>query len=88
MYYSYVLYSAGYDRIYIGQTNNLDIRLSKHNAGLVKSTKPYIPWKLVYFESYETKSGAVLREQYLKSHMGRDFIRNHIINWQSPAKPD
>jgi len=88
MYYTYVLYSTYHDRIYIGQTNNVDIRILKHNLGLVKSTKSYIPWKLVHVESYKTRSEAMMREKYLKSHIGRDYIRNNIMNRQSPAKPD
>jgi putative endonuclease len=85
MYHVYVLYATHIDRIYIGQTNDLEQRLSKHNNGLVKSTKPYRPWKLVYTESYSTRSEAMKREKELKSHKGRDFISKHILNRQSPA---
>ena len=88
MFYTYILYSAHSDRIYIGQTNDVNFRLSKHNAGLVRSTKSYIPWKLVHHEIFNTRSEAMLREKYLKSHVGRNYIRNNIINRQSPAQPD
>lgn len=69
MYYTYVLYSACYDRYYIGQTNNITSRLDRHNRGYVRSTKAYRPWKLVYVENYDTRSGAVKRETYLKSFL-------------------
>ena len=88
MYYTYVLYSSHFDRIYIGQTNNLDFRVDKHNFGLIKSTKRYVPWKLIYYETYGTRSEAMKREKYLKSHIGRDYIRKNIAIWQSTAKPD
>jgi len=75
MYYTYVLYSESHDRIYIGQTDDLDYRLKRHNGGLVKSTKAYKPWKIVCSESFNSRSEAMVRERQLKSHKGRDFIK-------------
>ena len=80
MYFTYVLYSPGYDRIYIGQTDNPEKRLERHNLGLVKSTKAYRPWKLIHYESFPSRSEAVKREKELKSHQGRNFIRNQLLN--------
>jgi len=74
-YYVYVLYSMKHDKIYIGQTNNLQIRFQKHNSGKVKSTKAYIPWSLLYFEEFDSRAEAMNRERQLKSHQGREFIR-------------
>ncbi len=44
MYFTYVLYSPKYDRIYTGHTDNMEKRLERHNLGLVTSTKAYRPW--------------------------------------------
>jgi len=88
MFYVYVLYSAAYDRIYIGQTNNLSIRLEKHNSGKVKSTKPYCPWQLVHQESYASRAEAMQREKQLKSHAGRDWIRQTVLNGRVRRLPD
>jgi len=85
MFYVYVLYSKNFDRIYIGQTSNISIRIKKHNEGRVKSTKAYIPWEIVYSESYSTRAEAMKREKELKTHRGRDFIKIQILNRQSPA---
>ncbi len=79
MFTTYVLYSTGYDRIYIGQTNNLELRLKQHNKGLSKSTKHYRPWIVIYSENFNSRSEAMKREKELKSHAGRDFIRNEIL---------
>jgi putative endonuclease len=76
MYFTYVLYSHKFDRIYIGHTNNLIYRLKRHNDGLVKSTKAYRPWKIIYQEKFPNRAVAMQREKELKSHKGRDFIRN------------
>ncbi len=80
MFCTYVLYSEKYDRIYVGQTEDLTLRIERHNAGRVKSTKPYIPWKLIYSENFITRSDSIKRESELKSHQGRDFIRNLILS--------
>ncbi len=79
MYTTYVLYSASTDRLYIGQTNNLEVRLQHHNAGKVRSTKTYGPWQVIYTEMFETRAEAMQREQELKSHQGRLFIRQQIL---------
>lgn len=79
MFTTYVLYSEAFDRIYIGQTSNLTNRLEEHNAGLTKSTKHYIPWKLIYSEKFVTRKEAMKREKELKSHQDREFIRNQIL---------
>ena len=79
MFYTYVLYSSKFDEIYIGQTGNLETRLDKHNNGLVFSTKPFLPWKLIYYEEFKTRSEAMKREKELKSHKGRMFIRNELV---------
>ena len=49
-YFVYILYSEKTDRYYVGQTQNLDERLVRHNTGRNKSTKPGIPLTLVHFE--------------------------------------
>ena len=66
MHYLYVLKSAIKDRHYIGITEDTDKRLRKHNAGDVRSTKPYRPWKLLYTETYDDKTSARKRELFLK----------------------
>ena len=49
-YFVYILESEIDGRLYKGQTSDLDKRLQEHNSGKTKSTKGYIPWKLVHFE--------------------------------------
>lgn len=65
MYFVYILKSKKY-KLYIGFTNNLRKRLKEHNSGLVKATKPYIPWRLVYYEAYFSRKEAIIREHNLK----------------------
>ena len=75
-YFVYVLKSELNGKTYTGHTSNLNQRLKEHNAGKTKSTKPFIPYKLFYFEEFNSRQDAVIREKYLKSGVGRDFIKN------------
>ena len=84
MYYTYVLYSKKFDRIYIGQSDDIIIRLDRHNKGKVRSTKAYVPWEMIYHESFNTRSEAMGRERELKSHKGRDYIRELVRVRQLP----
>jgi putative endonuclease len=79
LYFTYVLYSHQYDRIYVGQSSNIEVRLSLHNKGFVHSTKPYRPWKLIHFEEFSTRIESMKREKELKSHKGREFIREKYL---------
>ncbi len=75
MYYVYLLYSKKFDRFYIGQTSDLDRRFEQHNAGDVKSTKPFRPWERIYFEAYENRSDAMRREHFLKKQKNKLFLK-------------
>ena len=84
----YVLYSPNYDKIYIGQTNSLKLRLEEHNSGNSRYAKRYIPWKLVHYEKFATRSEAMKREKELKSHRGRDYIRKNFLSGRVRQLPD
>ena len=49
MYYTYILYSKKAQILYYGYTPNLKNRVEKHNTKKVISTKPYVPWSLVWY---------------------------------------
>ncbi len=80
MYTVCVLYSPKWNKIYIGQTDNLEKRLARHNRGMVKWTKPYCTWQLLYTESYPDRAEAMSRERELNSHQGRDYVRCTLLN--------
>ena len=71
----YVLRSDVDNKRYIGLTNNLERRINQHNSGKVKSTKSRIPFKLIYFEEFESRSEAALREKFFKTGCGREFLK-------------
>ena len=63
MFHIYILQSKTFDRYYIGQCEDIDARLIRHNNKGVPSTKPYVPWELVYKEIFKTIAEAVVRKK-------------------------
>jgi len=74
MFTVYILRSEKDNKRYIGFTDNVERRLIEHNSGKVKSTKNRKPLQLIYSEEYETKSDAMKREKFFKTHSGRNFL--------------
>lgn len=66
--YLYLLKSISRNWHYIGSTKDLKKRFSDHNAGKVRSTKFYKPFKLIYYEAYENYGLARKREIELKKN--------------------
>lgn len=75
---TYVLYSDKFRRLYIGQTDNLERRLSEHEKGKVMSTKPFLPYRLIYKEILNSKQEAVKREKELKKSEIRRKLKKFI----------
>ena len=86
MYFVYILKSLRIKRHYVGHTDNLRKRLKQHNAGMTKSTKAYIPWKIIYTEEFKTRTEAIQREKEIKSYKGGIKFKKLIDSerWQSP----
>ena len=78
MYTVYVLRSESDSNFYIGQTNDLDKRLLRHQSGLVKSTRHRRPFTLVFSKKFETRAAAMRFEKYLKSGAGHQYIYDRI----------
>jgi len=66
-WFVYILKSLRVDsKRYIGSTGDLEKRLIDHKRGGTPSTKNFIPWKIIYTETYDTKQEALHREKQLK----------------------
>ncbi len=73
-YFVYILQSEWDGSYYIGHTNNLEERVSRHNQGRSQYTKAKIPWKLIYHEVLNSKSEAMRREHEMKRKRSREYI--------------
>ena len=76
MFYVYAIKSLSRNYIYVGLTNNIFRRFHDHNAGYNRTTKPYRPFSLILLETFESRVEARKREKYLKSGVGKEFLRS------------
>ncbi len=76
MYYVYAVKSEKDGRVYVGISSDVERRLVQHNAGKTKSTKGYIPWKLIYAEKVGDRLSARKKEKYYKSGIGKEFLKS------------
>lgn len=79
MYSVYVLRSLKNDKRYVGFTSkDINERLNEHNSGSNKWTRANKPFELKYSEQYIEKKEAIVREKFLKSGKGREFLDKFI----------
>jgi len=87
MHYIYVIKNRESQKIYIGQTKNLQQRLLRHNnlqnnKKTSFTSKNHGDWRYVYVEGYNTRQEVRLREIELKSSRGRDFVKNYGLEYE------
>jgi putative endonuclease len=75
----YILKNLEHNKHYIGQTSNLEKRILDHNNGLSGYTRRYVPWELIYSETYSSRSEAMKREKFLKSIAGYKWLKEKNI---------
>ncbi len=83
VYYIYVLHSVKDKKLYTGYTVNLRKRLKEHNDKRNFSTKYRGPFKLIYYEACLHVTDAKSREKYLKSGMGKRYLKNRLKRFLS-----
>ena len=82
-WYTYLLQSKRNKHWYTGCTSDLRKRFKQHQDNLVKSTKGRGPFDLIYYEACLNQQDAFAREQYLKSGMGKRYLRNRLKRFLS-----
>ena len=79
VYYVYMLKSKSVKAVtYVGYTNNLNKRISLHNAGKGAKFTRGRKWVLIYKEKFKSKKEAISREYYIKKNKSlRKKIREY-----------
>ena len=77
-YYVYILQSLKSSKWYTGSTNDLRKRFNDHQKSLSSYTKGRGPFKLIYYEASLHEEDAKARERYLKSGMGKRYLKNRL----------
>jgi putative endonuclease len=72
----YAISSISKNYIYVGLTIDVQNRLKRHNSGYEKATRSYKPFELLYCEEHQSRIKAREREKYLKSGVGKEFLKN------------
>jgi len=83
MVYTYVLQSLKDDKFYTGYTHDLRKRFNDHNQGKVFATKGRGSFRLVYYEACLDELDAKAREIYLKTGMGKRYLKNRLKRFLS-----
>jgi putative endonuclease len=83
MHYVYVLQSKKNSQWYTGYTRDLRKRLKEHNEGEGGWTKGRGPFELIYYEASSDMGDTKAREKYLKSGMGKCYLKNRLRRFLS-----
>lgn len=75
MFYVYAIKSEKRKYVYIGQTNDIEKRVKRHNVERNRANSIARPFKLFYYEEMETREEAVRREKELKKGYCREILR-------------
>lgn len=76
--YVYILKLSNGD-FYIGRSDNLKRRIKEHEEGQERTTKKFLPVKLITYLGFDNKTNAVKFEKYLKTGSGIGFRKKHLI---------
>ena len=77
MWYVYFLQLSNGD-IYVGSTNDLRQRVTSHERGQVKSTRPHLPLVLRSYVAVQTEKNARQLEKYFKTGSGKAFANKRF----------
>ena len=75
VFFVYAISSINRNYIYVGLTANVKNRISRHNKGYEKTTRPYAPFRLIYTKEFNSRKEARVHEIYLKSGIGKEKLR-------------
>jgi len=90
MFWVYILENPS-GRFYVGQTGNLQARLSSHNrADKVggKFARKHGPWQMVWSEGHPTRASAMAREREIKNKKSARWILDVLLNGRVPTGRD
>jgi putative endonuclease len=74
----YILESIKSKKYYVGQTEDLEARVARHNKGRNLSTKYDVPWQLKWWKGFYTRSEAVIVEKRIKAIKKREGIEKFV----------
>jgi putative endonuclease len=79
MHITYILYSSKIDKFYTGQTMDLDRRLEEHNRGKTSFSATGMPWQIVFFKVFKSRTEAMKLEKFIKKRGAARFLNDNNI---------
>jgi putative endonuclease len=77
-HFIYIIQSEADLSFYIGQTQDIDQRLKKHNQGYSVYTRHLRPWRILAYKEVDLRSEAMKIEKKLKNLKSREKIMEFI----------
>jgi putative endonuclease len=74
----YAIVSIPSKEIYVGMALSAEKRLKEHNNGKNRYTKGLRPWELFKIEYFPDWQQARVREKFLKSGAGKEFLKSLV----------
>ncbi|PHQ28157.1 GIY-YIG nuclease family protein [Leeuwenhoekiella nanhaiensis] len=83
-HYLYIIYSEKIDKFYVGETSDVEQRISIHNSHKIKSayTKAASDWVLKLSFSCADRNEALYLERFIKRMKSKKFIEKLVNNPQ------
>ena len=76
----YVIESLKDKTWYTGMAKDAVKRLKEHNSGKNRFTKGHLPWKIIYIEEHPNWESGRIREKYLKTAAGKNWLEKYLEN--------
>ena len=78
-HFVYILYSKNLDKFYIGETSNIENRLTQHHFKVYKNafTSAASDWEIFHDINCVSKGQALKIEAHIKRMKSKKFIGNH-----------
>ena len=82
MHYVYILYSPSLDKYYVGETEDIELRIKQHNTNFYKNsfTSKSSDWILKNAIEVKSKSVAIQIEKHIKRKGNREFKEKVITD--------
>ena len=89
MFWVYILQNPK-GQFYIGQTDDLNVRLHSHNRTDKingKFTRKVGPWRVVWSESHPSRGSAIRRERQIKNMKSAKWIQDKLLKGAACVQP-
>ena len=79
-HFVYIIFSESINRFYVGETVNVDERITQHNLGFYKSafSKQATDWKLFWSIECVSRTQALKIENHIKKMKNRKYFENLV----------